>query len=855
MSPQEAAIWARAEAIQRMRAGGQNPQAEEDALDQEEAQLFGPGEFDEHGNPIRRPYHGWNPRNLRGEGDSQPPLVNDLSQETADPNPGAHDAGDEGDTMGLWTKVEGGEFANMKPCRAIRLLVPADVWRRDATHFKDWQMPASKNSDNSESLGPGSARVMATAALVSGVFAGTAMGIPCGKHAELQRQEMQAQQAQNAAQVGAGGRSAKPPSLDEVDRYVYIPGDNTDDEWPMFHIGYEEIAGCDETNPEVTFIGVWLFTYDPMHSTSYLMSKMMRYNALLFKSTSAGRQAPDMRQKQYATEATTRKKSGFSSKDLNDNFERTVGMQFGRIKDMESYKSILSQHAGVSIANKTGAMFVRDIDRHTRCPSGRRVLSGDKEHGFGSFHPLAVEFCCNAKRPLGLSFGATKLDGSPGDIHPRHLDPNTYFQDAGDHFSCPEGIDLWICTSPDRRTIFELPLPRPLQNQVVPGEALMRLYKEMKAAEDLKNMPPPPPREEVETAADVASALDLPVNDASLEEARAMHQQGADDPVSDGDAVMADAAGPIEVEDEDGAEPVEEDPEPELPPITKKDYQGFRSLITETDEMQRVADENIRGMLRDYASMEEGLAASVSSSSTMFAGGSKENSYRIEIKKMNDLIAEESTRAWSKIINPWVVKWQQDLENRRSQLEQDGVPSYDEHWTKIDKEEAENQTRFEAVKKDLTVYHLQCLLSSFHSARDRDTIPEGFNKMVTCLEKEIEGNGGTASMAFRTARKGMQITGSDHGVFHELQEWLGHLFTHDALIEGRDRFIMDELYLQSFDMYSETTFVLIVCSERGKGKSLRATRLMKMLPPKTTKWNAASSARAGMNGTLAAARR
>lgn len=56
-------------------------------------------------------------------------------------------------------------------------------------------------------------------------------------------------------------------------------------------------------------------------------------------------------------------------------------------------------------------------------------------------------------------------------------------------------------------------------------------------------------------------------------------------------------------------------------------------------------------------------------------------------------------------------------------------------------------------------------------------------------------------------------------------------------------------------MYSETTFVLIICSERGKGKSLRATRLMKMLPPKTTKWNAASSARAGMNGKDAAARR
>lgn len=56
------------------------------------------------------------------------------------------------------------------------------------------------------------------------------------------------------------------------------------------------------------------------------------------------------------------------------------------------------------------------------------------------------------------------------------------------------------------------------------------------------------------------------------------------------------------------------------------------------------------------------------------------------------------------------------------------------------------------------------------------------------------------------------------------------------------------MYLQSFDVYAEQRFVLIICSERGKGKSVRAERLGKLLPEGFAATQAASSARAGMNG-------
>ena len=59
------------------------------------------------------------------------------------------------------------------------------------------------------------------------------------------------------------------------------------------------------------------------------------------------------------------------------------------------------------------------------------------------------------------------------------------------------------------------------------------------------------------------------------------------------------------------------------------------------------------------------------------------------------------------------------------------------------------------------------------------------------------------------------------------------------------------MYLQSFEVYSEQRFVLIICSDRGKGKSIRAERLAKLLPAGFTSTQAASSARAGMNGEKA----
>lgn len=49
-------------------------------------------------------------------------------------------------------------------------------------------------------------------------------------------------------------------------------------------------------------------------------------------------------------------------------------------------------------------------------------------------------------------------------------------------------------------------------------------------------------------------------------------------------------------------------------------------------------------------------------------------------------------------------------------------------------------------------------------------------------------------------------------------------------------------------MYANTTFVLVIASEKGKGKSVRAMRMGAILPDGWVSYNSATTQRSGMNG-------
>ena len=824
---------------------------------------------DEEGVPIQSPYTAFVSSHLRIRGESVHP--NRIPQ-------GA-----------TWTKLTDAKINGMKPVRAMCINVPAALIQRDAVNFAEWTLPA----------GDGASRAFATAALTSALFAGTAMGIPCGNHAERQRAE--AQNRSNSSGSGSrsgGGRKERVAELVDVDRYAYIPSTNQQDELPMFRIMYEEIKN--RTDTDVTFIRVWILIFDETHSTSELLGQVITINSSLMRSQSASGQDPIHRSRGYTAEVERRRKSGFSSNNLHQNFESTVGMQYSRIHTMESYYHMLKLHAGNTVHNR-GRMFVSDFEAHMDEAWGRRKLRGDLENGHGSYHPAAPEFVFNAKREESLRYGATNFDGSAADIHPKYLSTASYWND--DVFTIPVNSDIWMCASIDRRTIMELPLPRPLQNQVVPGDDLMRLFieynEEQKKAlasfhseQAGQNEGEGEAAEEAEEADEADEHVDESGNQGQgsmddIDEADEEHEETAQD-LANRMQLDDDSSGEEEdmqpmrrlrrivVEDEVDDEQHTSDVQEEVQrPITSADHAAFRSFATGKDETQRRENEALRSFIQRFDSMNDSLVSNaVQGSDSLFLKGDKEGCYRIKTEKMTDRIATESSRIYSGIVNPWFVKSQRDIEDRRSKLEEMGCEDPEE-FKKIDDDERANLERLHKVKRDLTQYHLRCLEQCYHSARDRTTLPSGYKAAHSQLEKLVKENGGRASMAFPPNKKGKQITAKDRQVWHELQEWLGLIFSKDALIEGRDRHIMvrsmhlisliaiptrltydiiqiyiwqDEMYLQSFDVYAEQRFVLIICSERGKGKSVRAERLGKLLPEGFAATQAASSARAGMNG-------
>lgn len=147
----------------------------------------------------------------------------------------------------LWTPLSGHLGpTDLRPKRAMRIGVISPFFRRDADFFRQWQLPKGHES-----------RAQATAALVSLLFAGTAMGLMSGKHEEITRNQ-QSQAKQDDQTSGEGGRH-KP--LSRVTRYTYIPTTNEQDSHPMFQIGLEELYSKDQT--EVLALAVWLFVSAP----------------------------------------------------------------------------------------------------------------------------------------------------------------------------------------------------------------------------------------------------------------------------------------------------------------------------------------------------------------------------------------------------------------------------------------------------------------------------------------------------------------------------------------------------------------------------------------------------------------
>ena len=96
---------------------------------------------------------------------------------------------------------------------------------------------------------------------------------------------------------------------------------------------------------------------------------------------------------------------------------------------------------------------------------------------------MRAEYLFNAKREGVINWGTVNFDSSDGDVAEDTCDVNNYFNADGS-LCIPESTRrkramFWL-TDPGILNIFDAPLPRPVQGNVTPGPALLKLFRDVK---------------------------------------------------------------------------------------------------------------------------------------------------------------------------------------------------------------------------------------------------------------------------------------------------------------------------------------------------------------------------------------
>jgi len=194
-------------------------------------------------------------------------------------------------------------------------------------------------------------------------------------------------------------------------------------------------------------------------------------------------------------------------------------------------------------------------------------------------------------------------------------------------------------------------------------------------------------------------------------------------------------------------------------------------------------------------------------------------------------LQQQTRRVVSELIEPWCARRTRMLANARTDDEADAVL-------------AETRGMHHRVMRDLISLHLNRIEVAFQSKAQRETIPKGYCAMYDYLH-ETSSKLGTASMAWAFNN---ELTADDISPFAEMVLHQGDFFETSCFIDGRDRRIMDDLFLHFFEQYADTTFLLLLCGSKGNGKSLRTERIAAVFPPNWVTMGGPASSKAGMNG-------
>eukprot|EP00966_Prymnesium_polylepis_P248625 5748547-Prymnesium_polylepis.1 len=447
----------------------------------------------------------------------------------------------------------------------------------------------------------------------------------------------------------------------------------------------------------------------------------------------------------------------------------------------------------------------------------------------GGTHTLSPEYCYNAKRSQALSAGLVDITtGKLLPVQEAQLEPTTYFTGSTFRSDLAARFSMSLMADPFKTNIFDMKLPRPLVDSMSsPGKTLLSAFEYVCGTGGPSGAGGSVPEGAGGAAPGTSASHPPPAEPDSGDQPGQQGQQGQPgQPGQPGQQGQPGQPGQPEQPEQPG--------QPIHPDTIDEEEQTIIQARRMAEDRKRVARFIRYVTQRDVHGLQAGEHTyDVLDPAVAQARRAQKDRGATATFTPVDEVAEHTNRIRDTI----VMKWK-DMKITAAR--------------KLPPGECEAELRriaedYTSMTHELIQYHMERLGAAFICREKRAKIPNGYLAWHDSLMKEVEHNGGSASLAFGEAD--LQMLSNDRSPLGELMGWIGGIFSDVAFIDGRQRSAMDIVFFTVFECFQDVTYYTILSGKKGLGKSQRTDHMAELFPKDTFVFAGSSSTRAGMNGT------
>ena len=648
-------------------------------------------------------------------------------------------------------------------------------------------------------------RTVATCALMGLLSVGMAKGLVASpNHSELSDARRGDPEEVSKAERKLNGK---------VKTYTYCPNATSTDpverEETAMMFSFVHIAMHNSKGKYVGF-KILMLIFDKGFSLDELVNKVMKENALIKRSGNIN----EMPEEQRTSKMVQQNKLQRSQLDDN-NLEVTAATQYKRICGNQDYLKFLINVGGQSYGQH-GRPYYENIGKDT--PPGCTIHEFSKcpENEYGGRHPIGPTISHNHKRFVAPSdespgvnvFTAGTLDarGKPIDLHESLIDPRQWYDEHG-YFDPPQHVkdNGWchICHDPSVTNIMSAQLPHKMHGNVEPEECLLRIFwKRNKDSNPILKKAVDRGLTTFEKNRDSVLALFHRMEDTLDPEQQALSRAVLETEMLSPDSLDKSAA--------------------EEATLERRAYGK-----TSTDKGEKWVL-SVRQPLRDISIEQEKVHAMVNDD---------DKQTRLEIATHDYDIGQGASMEYD--VPAAMRKRRANHAEATKATIKLGLQRF-----------AHTYGRAKCIPSIPPGYYDVAKVGTDASIKEAGEIGKRRAVRSSNLGRVVDPDDPNALLGTANIGQahGQSLVATDLTPFGHHRAFLMRLFSSGVQIAGRDVKLMLECHVHAFEPFQEVSFFLMLCGGPGSGKSMRAKRMMALLPSGWVKGSGGGSAKAGMNG-------